>query len=590
MTTFLGKWTLALDGGEPPAEELIGGKARSIARLSAGCLPVPRAFVITTDAWRAYRQEGRLPADLPEELAAGVAWLERQTGRRFGFAPRPLLVSVRSGAAVSMPGMMDTVLNLGISDLTEAALALEYGDAAFARDTHRRFLRNYAQVVLKTAAPELRVEDTPALWRQAIQSGGVRPPSDLHLQLLEAVRAVFDSWDSPRARRYREHHRIDHALGTAVTVQAMVFGNLRDRSGSGVLFSRNPLTGEPGLYGEYLAAAQGEDVVSGCVTPTPLSSICAAAPAALEQLLQAACSLERIQGEVQDIEFTLERGQLYLLQARTARLAPAASARTSVDLVTEGLIDEITALGRLTAEGMQQLLAPRLAEHAARQAERIAQGEGACPGVGIGTVVSNADEAERRIACGQAVVLARPATSTEDLHAMIGATAVITEEGGKTSHAAVVSRALGIPCVVGCGRHALKALNRRRVTVDGSSGSVFAGALAVCIPDERSEPRLLLLEKWAQARAALKVLRPAQAPSEGVADLGKLPGGTDPVLVGRVITGLRNTPGIVGIRGGAAASESGLRAALQAGLQFVVTEAVLPTLLTALSVQRELSE
>ena len=278
MTIEFGTWTLGLDGGEPPSRELIGGKAWSVARMRALGLNVPPAFVVTTRACAAYLATGATPQSLEGEIAAAITWLEAQTSRRFGRGPHPLLVSVRSGAPVSMPGMMDTVLNLGMNDETEHALAAECGDPTFARDTHRRFLDLYARIVLKTGELELDADGDPARWRDTISAAGGSVSIDAHEQLHAALRAVFDSWNSRRARRYRQHHGIPETLGTAVTVQAMAFGNLDDRSGTGVLFSRNPLTGEAAPYGEYLPRAQGEDVVSGKFTPRPLSALAANCP------------------------------------------------------------------------------------------------------------------------------------------------------------------------------------------------------------------------------------------------------------------------------------------------------------------------
>lgn len=579
MTRPLGRWTLALDGGEPPPRGLVGGKAWSIAHIGALGLPVPPAFVVTTEACRAYMSGGCLPEGLEREIADGIGWLESQTERRFGAAPRPLLVSVRSGAPVSMPGMMDTVLNLGIGDATERALAEECGLPAFARDTHRRFLHLYSEIVLKISPPAPGNADSPAAWREAIRS--LAPdglPDDLHRQLAMTVRAVFESWNCRRARRYREHNGIPHDLGTAVTIQAMVFGNLDERSGTGVLFSRNPLSGEARPFGEFLARAQGEDVVSGRFTPKPLSSMADCVPEALSMLLDAAGRLESANREVQDIEFTVQSGRLNLLQARAAKLAPDAAVRCAIDMVAEGLIDRDAALLRVAPERIRLLLSPRLAEGAADLAERVARGEGACPGVGIGVVVSDSTLAERRAAAGESVILARPTTSPDDLHGMIAACAVITEEGGSTSHAAVVSRALGIPCVVGCGSGALQGLAGRTLTVDGYAGCAYAGALEIVVPDERALPGLATLRDWAEARSPLQVLAPALAPDEGIVDLGVVDGGSDPQRVASVIADLK---GARGIRGGAAASDAAIRAALDAGLQFVVAEPVLPPLLTA---------
>lgn len=499
MATALGQWTLALDPGPVPDKSLIGGKAWSLARMAALNLPVPPAFVVTTRACTHFLAAGGEPRELAAELAAGIAWLEAQTGRHFGAGPGPLLVSVRSGAAISMPGMMDTVLNLGMHDATEAALSAECGDSAFARDTHRRFVELYASIVLRTTPPELDRVGTPAQWRAEIAKvAGAAIPETAFDQLQAAVRAVFESWNSRRAKRYRQHHQIPDDLGTAVTVQAMVFGNLDAASGTGVLFTRNPLDGSPAPYGEYLPRAQGEDVVSGKFTPKPLDEMRKTVPTALDQLLDSARRLEQDNGDVQDIEFTVERSRLWLLQSRAAKRAAPAALRIAVDLVHEGRIDIATALQRVSAEQLAALKNPRLVDTDNSGLPPLATGEGACPGVGIGVVVTDSDEAERRAAQGENVVLARPTTSPEDLHGMIAARAVITEQGGSTSHAAVVCRSLGRPCVVGCGAGALDVLQQRTVTVDGHAGRIHAGALAVIRPEEGSDPRLAKFLAWQQ--------------------------------------------------------------------------------------------
>ena len=482
MPTALGHWTLALDGGATPDKSLIGGKAWSLARMRELALPVPPAFVVTTRACVHVLEHGTEPSGLASELAAGIAWLEQQTGRRFGAGPKPLLVSVRSGAAISMPGMMDTVLNLGMNEVTETALAAECGDAAFAKDTHRRFVELYRSIVLQG-------EDSPI-------------PADAVEQLQAAVGAVFASWNSRRAKRYRQHNNIPDTLGTAVTVQAMVFGNLDAHSGTGVLFTRNPLDGSPAPYGEYLPRAQGEDVVSGKFTPKPLDEMRKTVADAHAQLLAAARILEHEHGDVQDIEFTVEQSKLWLLQSRAAKRAAPAALRIAVDLVNEQRIDIATALSRVTGEQLAALTNPKLADADNAGLAPLASGESACPGVGIGVVVTDSDEAERRAAQGEDVVLARPTTSPEDLHGMIAARAIITEQGGSTSHAAVVSRSLGRPCVVGCGDGALTALAGRVVTVCGRSGRVHAGALAVVKPDESGDPRLAQFMAWKRAAEA----------------------------------------------------------------------------------------
>ncbi|MDB5577018.1 MAG: pyruvate, phosphate dikinase [Bradyrhizobium sp.] len=501
MASSLGQWVLALDGSALPDEALVGGKALSIARIAALGLDVPPAFVVTTRACAAVLASGSLPNGLEAEIADGIAWLEAATGRGFGAQSKALLVSVRSGAPVSMPGMMDTVLNLGINATTEAVLAAESGDAAFARDTHRRFIELYSSIVLKTDVPGEAHVDL-ATWRDAIQRAtGEVPPTDVRAQLMGAVRAVFESWNSRRARRYRQHHGIPDDLGTAVTVQAMVFGNMDEQSGSGVLFSRNPLSGNPTPFGEYLPRAQGEDIVSGKRTPLPLASMAEELPEVHARLLAAAARLEEINTDVQDIEFTVERGRLYLLQTRTAKRSAQAAARIAVDLVREGRITPSEALTRLTPAQAEMLLRPRLAASAEAGANLLAQGEGASPGIGRGVAVADPDEAERRAQAGEDVVLVRSTTSPNDFHGMFAAQAIVTEQGGSTSHAAVVGRSLGRPCIVGCGVGALSALVGRTVTVDGDRGRVFEGRLPVEAPDEDADPVLAQLIQWAEERA-----------------------------------------------------------------------------------------
>ena len=459
--TLTGRWLVGLDavsGSALPDRRLVGGKAWSIAHMQSLELPTPPAFAVTTEACLEYQRNGTMPDGLESELQAGMRWLEQRGGRRFGHDENPLLVAVRSGAAISMPGMMDTLLNLGISEANLPALAAESGDAAFARDTYRRFLQLYAEVVLGTDCPELERDEELGTWRARIERHARQAiPGDPMLQLHAAVRAVFDSWNSRRARRYRKHHGISEDLGTAVTVQLMVFGNLDDQSGTGVLFSRNPLDGAPTPYGEYLRRAQGEDVVSGKHTPESLDDLHAQSPRLHAQLLAAASRLEESNKEVQDVEFTVERGTLYLLQSRTAKRAPAAAVRIAVDMQREGAIDIGEAISKVTPAQVRSLLSPRLTARAAN-ATPVATGNGVSPGVGAGVVVNSADEAERRAKQGEDVILATTTTCPDDVHGMIAACAVVTEFGGSTSHAAVVGRSLGLPCVVGCGAGAVTSL------------------------------------------------------------------------------------------------------------------------------------
>ncbi|MEV6771694.1 pyruvate, phosphate dikinase [Nocardia sp. NPDC051030] len=442
-----------LDGTCGLSREKIGGKAWSIDHMRALGLPVPPAFVLTTDAWADYTRRGAIAAEIWEQVRAGIAGIERGTGRRFGSADRPLLVSVRSGAAISMPGMMDTVLNLGMTDAVRQALADETRNPGYAEDTRSRFVHQYRETVLGDAAGEVPVD-----------------PWD---QLRGAIEAVFRSWDSARAKTYRANRGVPDTLGTAVTVQAMVFGNLDELSGTGVLFSRNPNTGDGPVYGEWLVGGQGEDVVSGRLTPRPLDDLAAAQPAVHERLIAATQLLERDGRDMQDIEFTVESGTLWMLQSRAAKRSARAAVRTAVAMVAEGLIDTEEALGRITADQVREVLRPASGDTAGQ--EPLARGESACPGLASGVVVTDPDEAEARAEAGEDVILVRPTTSPDDLHGMIAARAIVTELGGTTSHAALVSRELGRPCVVGCGPGVVAALVGKTVTVDGGAGLVLAG-------------------------------------------------------------------------------------------------------------------
>ncbi|MFI5716175.1 pyruvate, phosphate dikinase [Nocardia sp. NPDC051750] len=456
--------------------ELIGGKAWSIQRMMALGIPVPPAFVLTTRAGRRDGTAGTtLPADVWREVPAAVAALEASTGRTFGGAPRPLLLSVRSGAATSMPGMMDTVLNLGITDEVERALAEWTGSADFAADTHRRFRAQFEKVT------------------------GSSPPTDPWEQLRRAMVAVLDSWNSPRAVDYRETRGLSHDGGTAVTVQAMVFGNLDDRSGTGVLFSRNPLTGGAEPYGEWLPRGQGEDVVSGRSDALALADLDTALPQVHAGLLAAAATLEADGGDTQDIEFTVESGTLWLLQARAAQRSPEAVIRHAVLFGREGLITRSEALDRVSPDQLRTLLTRRLDPAEVAAAASLATGKPACPGIAAGRVVTDPDDALERADRGEAVILARPTTDPDDVAAMSVAAAVITELGGSTSHAAVVCRELSVPCVVGCGPGTVMPLAGRIVTVDAATGTVYPGELTVVPATPADDPDIELLTRWARA-------------------------------------------------------------------------------------------
>ncbi|WP_408898060.1 pyruvate, phosphate dikinase [Nocardioides sp. R1-1] len=467
----VGADVVRLDGSCTLDRAAIGGKAWSVNAMRALDLPVPPAVALTTGCCAAfYAADGALPDDVWEQVRRGVAFLEEETGRTFGGGERPLLVSVRSGAPVSMPGMMDTVLNLGLTDATAAALVAESGDPAHVADTRERFERQYQE----TVAP-----------------GPV--PDDAWAQLHAAVAAVFGSWQSARARTYRASRGIADDLGTAVTVQAMVFGNLDDESGTGVLFSRDPSTGAPVPFGEWLARGQGEDVVSGRVTPQPLAVLAERLPAVHAELMRATATLEASGRDVQDIEFTVEGGRLWLLQTRAAKRTAAAAVRIAVDLVDEGVISKAEAVARVSAEQLQAV-----AEGAAGVGvgTPVATGESACPGLAYGVAVADPDEAEERAEAGEDVVLVRSATSPDDLHGMLAARGIVTEYGGATSHAAVVSREIARPCVVGCGPGTVDALVGREITVDGATGQVWEGRIDTVAAEEN--PYLARLLAWAE--------------------------------------------------------------------------------------------
>lgn len=569
------RWVLPLDGSDLPERRLIGGKGWSIAHMLSLKLPVPPAFVITTEACANYLEHGTLPESLMQDLETAMAWLESESGRTYGRGSSPLLVSVRSGSPVSMPGMMDTVLNLGINADTMEALAEESGDPSFARDTYRRFHELFGEIVLKATVPELNGNDLTD-WRAQIERAAGRSiPETPMEQLTATIEAVFQSWNSRRAKRYRKHHGISDDLGTAVTIQAMVFGNLDQNSGTGVLFSRSPLTGDHEPYGEYLRSAQGEDVVSGKFTPKDLDDMEAAVPEAHAQLLRASRVLEEANREVQDIEFTVQNGRLYLLQSRTAKRSPAAAVRIAVDMVREGVISFDEAVQRITPEQIHSILSPQLADTAAQDATLLASGLGVSPGIGVGTVVTNADEAERRVQLGEDVVLATATTCPDDVHGMLVSRAVITEQGGSTSHAAVIGRALGLPSVVGCGANTVTGLEGHLVTVDGTQGRIYEGALTVVTPCETHDKRLNELLDWAREHSPLAVYRYAEAPPDTL-NLDGIDEAADPANLPPLIAGAR------GVRGGAIACEEGVRAALDAGVEYIVGEPTLPILLAAL--------
>lgn len=558
------------DPSAEPSRELVGGKAWSLWRMRSLGLRVPPAFVVTTEACAAYFDGDGLPDGLSDELEAGIRLLEDELGRTFGGGERPLLVSVRSGAAISMPGMMDTILDLGCTDDVERALAAETGDPAFAAEVHRRFAGFYGRLVLGCVHELDDLPDTAAVRAAVREDTGEDIPSDPWSQLRGAVASVFASSRSRRAVAYRKHYGIPDDLGTAVTVQAMVFGNLDDASGTGVLFTRDPSTGAREPFGEYLERGQGEDVVSGRVTPTPLSTLAARQPGVHAELLIAADRLDAEGRDAQDIEFTVQHGELFLLQSRPAKRTARAAVRIALGLVDDGVIEPADAVSRVTADQARTLLRPQLAPGAADGAETLARGAAACPGVATGAAVATPEEAQRR----PDAVLVRHSTSPDDVHGMIAAVAVVTEQGGATSHAAVVSRALDTPCVVGCGAGAVDALVGREVTVDAASGVVFAGSLATTAVSEDGDADLARLAAWASEIAPVRVDADGPGP---VFDADRLPAEEVGDTIPEIPAGTRT------VRGAVFSSPDGVRAAVDAGVDVIVSAVRLPVLLAAVA-------
>jgi len=471
---------ILLDGAATASSEILGHKGHGIDMMRRNGLPVPPAFCITTEVGARYRAEPETTIGaIWDDVLDGIRTLEAATARTFGRGPHPLLVSVRSGAAVSMPGMMDTLLDLGFSDDVEKALAAE-GSADFARDSRRRFSESYARIVSEGA------------------------PGDPYQQLRAAIEAVFASWDSPRAAAYRSHHGLDDHGGTAVVVQAMVFGNLGDDSGAGVMFSRNPMTGAVEKFGEWLPGGQGDDVVSGTVDVEPIALLRDRQPDVYDELVSAAESLERLSADVQEIEFTIQGGALWLLQTRAAKRSAQAAVRLALQLLDDGLIDEAETLRRVTPEHVEALLRPSLQPETRLTADLLATGQPAGPGVASGRAYTEVDAAIDAADRGEDVILVRHHTSPDDIHGMLIARGIVTETGGATSHAAVVSRELGRAAVVGCGAGVTESLAGKLVTVDGNTGEVRSGSLALAAWSEDDTPELRELADLARRVSPLR--------------------------------------------------------------------------------------
>ncbi len=553
MTKWVYSFGANHNEGRAEMRNLLGGKGANLAEMASIGLPVPPGFTITTEVCTTYYDNHRqYPAELDAQVREGLARIEQAVGLRFGDRHKPLLVSVRSGARVSMPGMMDTVLNLGLNDAAVEGLGEASGDARFAWDSYRRFIQMYGSVVLGVDHHRFEeiiehvkmdagvIEDTAlgaSDWHRVVdgykemvrRETGKPFPQDPEAQLWGAIGAVFGSWMNPRANTYRRLHDIPATWGTAVNVQAMVFGNMGTDCGTGVCFTRDPSTGENVFYGEYLVNAQGEDVVAGIRTPQPLSraratpgeiSMEQALPGAYAELLLVRETLERHYRDMQDIEFTVQQGKLYMLQTRNGKRTAAASLRIAVEMAQDGLIDRNQAVLRVNPASLDQLLHPTLDPKATRTL--MSKGLPASPGAASGAVVFSADEAESRAGKGEAVILVRIETSPEDIHGMHAARGILTTRGGMTSHAAVVARGMGRPCVAGAGGIAVDygaqtlsaggktVRGGEIITIDGATGEVFAGPVAMIEPSMSGDFATLM--EWADAARRMRVRTNAETP------------------------------------------------------------------------------
>ncbi len=538
------KYVYSFDEGNRSMKELLGGKGANLSEMTKMGLPIPQGFIITTEACIEYtKNHKQFPANLWEQVLDNLKKLEEISGKIFGDIENPLLVSVRSGAVVSMPGMMDTILNLGLNDQTIHGIIEKSNNERFAYDSYRRFIQMFGNVVmdikgeffekiLEEVKQKEKVEDDADIsiaglkkitkdFKELIyKENGEHFPDDPQKQLRMAIEAVFSSWDNKRAVTYRKIHRIPNNLGTAVNIQEMVFGNMGLDSGTGVGFTRNPSTGEKENYGEYLLNAQGEDVVAGVRTPKPLTELEGDMPDAYNELIEKVKILEVNYKDVQDYEFTIERGKLYILQTRDGKRTAQAAFKIAVDLVNEGIIDKETALKRIDPNQLDQLLHRRIDPKI--KIEHIASGLPASPGAASGKVVFTADEAEERGKEGEAVILVRPETTPDDIHGMVQARGILTSRGGMTSHAAVVARGMGMPCVAGSNdivinmekelfRVSGKIIKKGDyITIDGGSGNVFEGKIPMIEPKMSEEFKLLL--SWADDIRKLGVYANADTP------------------------------------------------------------------------------
>ena len=543
------KYVYQFSEGNGSMRELLGGKGANLAEMTNLGMPVPQGFTVTTEACTQYYNDGRaIRAEIQAEILEHLTKLEKITGKQFGQPANPLLVSVRSGARASMPGMMDTILNLGLNDIAVEGFAKKTGNPRFAYDSYRRFIQMFSDVVMELSKKrfeeiidakkaekgvkldtELDADDLKDLvvrFKQFYKDEkGEEFPQEPKEQLMEAVKAVFRSWDNPRANVYRRMNEIPYDWGTAVNVQSMVFGNSGDNSGTGVAFTRNPATGEKALFGEYLINAQGEDVVAGVRTPSPISKLQEEMPHVYEQFADIANRLERHYKDMQDMEFTIEDGKLYMLQTRNGKRTAAAALKVAVDLVDEGMIDEKEAVLRVEPKQLDSLLHPQFDPDALKKAEVIGKGLAASPGAACGKVVFTAEDAKEWHARGEKVVLVRLETSPEDIEGMQVAQGILTVRGGMTSHAAVVARGMGTCCVSGCGDIVVDYAGKKfslggkdyhegdYISINGSTGNIYGEAIPT-VPADVASGNFGRFMGWADKYRQLQVYTNADTPRD----------------------------------------------------------------------------
>ena len=544
------KYLYLFSEGNKDMREILGGKGANLAEMTNAGMPVPQGFTISTEACTQYYKDGRqINDEIMADIYEYIGKMEEITGKKFGDVKNPLLVSVRSGARASMPGMMDTILNLGLNDEVVEGLAAKTGNPRFAYDSYRRFVQMFSDVVMELSKSdfekiidemkeakgvkldtELDADDMKALvvkFKDLYKSKmGSDFPADPKVQLIEAVKAVFRSWDNPRANVYRRMNEIPYDWGTAVNVQAMVFGNSGNNSGTGVAFTRNPATGEKALFGEYLINAQGEDVVAGIRTPSPIAHLKDQMPEVYDQFVEIATRLENHYKDMQDMEFTIEDGKLYMLQTRNGKRTAAAALKIAVDLVDEGMIDEREAVLRVEPKQLDSLLHPQFDAAALKQAEVIGKGLAASPGAACGQVVFTAEDAKESVENGsmKKIVLVRLETSPEDIEGMVVAQGILTVRGGMTSHAAVVARGMGTCCVSGCGeivvdydkeQFTLGGKTYKRgdwISIDGSTGNIYGEAIPTVEASISGDFGRFM--GWADAARQLKVFTNADNPRD----------------------------------------------------------------------------